>query len=123
MDEKPRKNEEKMGIKYQEDEMVLPWVNRIGYGVGHVFNDLCSALWFLYFLLFLGDIDRMSGQLGAVTLLIGQIADAIATPVIGVWSDRGNLGCISRIGKRRSWYLIGGVEGDVDSPRYNRRPT
>uniref|UniRef100_A0A146M891 Major facilitator superfamily domain-containing protein 12 n=2 Tax=Lygus hesperus TaxID=30085 RepID=A0A146M891_LYGHE len=116
MDEKPRKNEEKMGIKYQEDEMVLPWVNRIGYGVGHVFNDLCSALWFLYFLLFLGDIDRMSGQLGAVTLLIGQIADAIATPVIGVWSDRGNLGCISRIGKRRSWYLIGNIAVVVTIP-------
>ncbi|KAF6215996.1 hypothetical protein GE061_000333 [Apolygus lucorum] len=58
----------------------------------------------------------MSSQLGAVTLLVGQIADAVATPVIGVWSDRGNLGCISRIGKRRSWYLLGNLAVLVTIP-------
>ncbi|CAB0018141.1 unnamed protein product [Nesidiocoris tenuis] len=93
--------------RWRSDEMVLPWITRAGYGVGHVLNDLCSAMWFLYFLMFLTHVDGMSDRHGAIVLLIGQIADALATPVIGVWSDRGSLGCLSRIGKRRSWYLLG----------------
>ncbi|BES90109.1 major facilitator superfamily domain containing 12 [Nesidiocoris tenuis] len=106
----------KDGIDFTGDEMVLPWITRAGYGVGHVLNDLCSAMWFLYFLMFLTHVDGMSDRHGAIVLLIGQIADALATPVIGVWSDRGSLGCLSRIGKRRSWYLLGTLAVMVTMP-------
>ena len=36
-------------------------------------------------------------------LLSGQIADAIATPIVGYLSDRTN----TRFGKRKPWYIAG----------------
>jgi Na+/melibiose symporter-like transporter len=36
-----------------EAEKRLPMRQVIGYGLGHVFNDICASLWFTYLLLFL----------------------------------------------------------------------
>lgn len=40
-----------------------------------------------------------------VLLLVGQIADAICTPLIGYESDR-TPGC-GNYGKRKTWHLVG----------------
>ena len=39
-------------------------------------------------------------------LLIGQIADGVATPIVGLESDR-NINTCSAYGKRKTWHLIG----------------
>lgn len=36
-------------------------------------------------------------------ILIGQVVDGIATPLIGYWSDKFN----TRIGQRKPWYIAG----------------
>ncbi len=54
----------------------------------------------LFFLKTVLDLD-----FAALAILSGQIADAIATPVIGVLSDRTE----SKIGKRTPWYIFGYV--------------
>ena len=30
----------------------LSWSTILGYGVGHIFNDICASMWFTYLLLF-----------------------------------------------------------------------
>ncbi len=35
------------------DVGVLKWKHKLAYGVGHVYNDLCAAVWFSYMLLYL----------------------------------------------------------------------
>lgn len=39
-------------------------------------------------------------------LLIGQIADGIATPIVGIESDR-NINTCHAYGKRKTWHLLG----------------
>lgn len=41
-------------------------------------------------------------------LLIGQIADGVATPIVGLESDR-NISTCSSYGKRKTWHLIGTI--------------
>jgi Na+/melibiose symporter-like transporter len=79
----------------------------IGYGVGHFLNDLAGACWFNYLLYFLKNIVfstyTNSGFYAGLVLLSGQIADGIATPIVGYYSDKVN----TRIGQRTPWYIFG----------------
>ena len=36
----------------------LPLRQVLGYGLGHVFNDICASLWFTYLLIFLQKVDK-----------------------------------------------------------------
>ena len=53
--------------------MALTLRTKIGYGVGHVLNDLCSAMWFTYLLIFFHHILRFNNTLSGIILLIGQV--------------------------------------------------
>lgn len=57
-----------------------------GYGVGHFINDLVAACWFNYLFFFLKRI--VNTPAASTAMLAGQIADGIATPVVGYLSDR-----------------------------------
>lgn len=80
-----------------------------GYSIGHFQNDLCAACWFNYLLYFMKNVvfagDPDSGFYAGIVLLSGQIADGIATPLVGIYSDKTN----TRIGKRTPWYIFGFV--------------
>ncbi|KAE8672154.1 hypothetical protein F3Y22_tig00111851pilonHSYRG00109 [Hibiscus syriacus] len=52
------------------------------YGVGHMLNDITSACWFTYLLLFLTEIG-LSSRDAAIVMLSGQIADGLATIFFG----------------------------------------
>lgn len=56
-----------------------------------------------------GDLSCFSGRAGTL-VLIGQLTDAIATPLVGLESDRVDMWpfCI-RIGRRRLWHIFGKV--------------
>ncbi|CAL9210449.1 unnamed protein product [Musa hybrid cultivar] len=58
----------------------------LSYGAGHMLNDITSACWFTYLLLFLTDIG-LSPRDAAIVMLSGQIADAFATVFAGELID------------------------------------
>ena len=78
---------------------------RWSYGVGHVLNDLVASCWFSYLLVFLRTVLLFPSTSAGVLLLIGQLSDGAATPVVGFLSDRTQ----SSFGKRRLWILAGSV--------------
>lgn len=57
------------------------------YGVGHMLNDITSACWFTYLLVFLTDIGLPSRD-AATVMLSGQIADGFTTIFAGELIDR-----------------------------------
>lgn len=83
----------------------LPWHRRLAFGIGHILNDLCAAMWFSYLLLYFHNVLNFSNTSAGYLLLIGQVADALATPLIGYESDNTNGFC--KYTKRKSWHLLG----------------
>lgn len=77
----------------------LTLTQRTAYGVGHIMNDICAAMWFSYTLLFFQVILGMPPALAGTMLLIGQVADAVATPIVGILADRA--------GGRKTWHMLG----------------
>ncbi|EEC14176.1 conserved hypothetical protein [Ixodes scapularis] len=59
---------------------VLPLRARLAYSVGHVLNDLCASMWFTYLLVYLTFVRQFRSTLAGALLLVGQVADALATP-------------------------------------------
>lgn len=57
------------------------------YGVGHMLNDITSACWFTYLLVFLTDIGLSPGD-AAIVMLWGQVADGFMTAFAGELIDR-----------------------------------
>lgn len=89
--------------------MGLPFLQRASYSVGHVLNDLCAACWFSYLLLYLQQVQQLSGAQAGAVLFAGQIADALATPIVGLGSDATKRGLPSLgLGRRKIWNA-GGV--------------
>ncbi|KAF8025409.1 hypothetical protein BT93_F2289 [Corymbia citriodora subsp. variegata] len=70
------------------------------YGSGHMLNDITSACWFTYLLLFLTDIG-LSPRDAAVVMLSGQVADGLATIFSGELIDR--------FGHFKVWHLAGSI--------------
>ncbi|XP_038139440.1 major facilitator superfamily domain-containing protein 12-like [Cyprinodon tularosa] len=90
-----------------DPERSLPAVRRLSYAVGHFLNDLCASMWFTYLLVFYHSVLGFRNTNAGVLLLIGQIADAICTPLVGYESDQTS-GC-ANYGKRKTWHLVGTV--------------
>ncbi|KAK5610848.1 Major facilitator superfamily domain-containing protein 12 [Crenichthys baileyi] len=88
-----------------DTERSLPAVRRLCYAVGHFLNDLCASMWFTYLLVFYHSVLGFHNTNAGVLLLVGQIADAICTPLVGYESDQTS-GC-GNYGKRKTWHLVG----------------
>jgi len=83
-----------------EVESTLSAFAKLGYGLGHVFNDLCATVWFSYTLLFFKDVLQMSTQAGTL-MMLGQIGDAVFSAIVGFLMDR--------YSTKRSWHIVGTV--------------
>ncbi|CAF1271122.1 unnamed protein product [Rotaria magnacalcarata] len=79
---------------------------KLAYSVGHVLNDLTASMWFSYLLVFYHRIVNFTNASSGYLLLIGQIADALATTFVGFESDRTRTGLFG-YGRRKTWHLIG----------------
>ncbi|XP_072219783.1 major facilitator superfamily domain-containing protein 12-like [Leuresthes tenuis] len=90
-----------------DTERSLSVFRKISYAVGHFLNDLCASMWFTYLLVFYHSVMGFQNTNAGVLLLVGQIADAICTPLIGYESDQ-TPGC-RNYGKRKTWHLVGTV--------------
>ncbi|CAG0915809.1 unnamed protein product [Notodromas monacha] len=77
------------------------------FAVGHVLNDLCASLWFTYLLVYFHFVLKFDNKLSGIILMIGQIADAISTPFVGLESDRDDGFYLCKYGRRKTWHLIG----------------
>ncbi|XP_047445714.1 major facilitator superfamily domain-containing protein 12-like [Mugil cephalus] len=88
-----------------DTERSLPVLRRLSYAVGHFLNDLCASMWFTYLLVFYHSVLGFENANAGLLLLVGQIADAICTPLIGYESDQ-TPGC-GNYGKRKTWHLVG----------------
>lgn len=85
----------------------LPLWRKLTYGVGHIFNDLTSSMWFSYLLVYFHKVIVFDNISAGYLMLIGQIVDAISTTFVGIESDRGN-GCLF-FPKRRAWHFVGSL--------------
>ncbi|XP_058805399.1 major facilitator superfamily domain-containing protein 12-like [Phymastichus coffea] len=72
---------------------------RAAYALGHVFNDLAAAMWFSYTLIFLQRIANFEPITAGSLLLLGQVVDALMTPVFGVLVDR--------YANKKAWHVVG----------------
>ena len=79
---------------------------KFAYGTGHIFNDMCASMWFTYLVLFFHKVVLLNNLYAGLLILIGQLADAAATPIIGFLCDLTNFRCY---GRRKLWHLIGSV--------------
>lgn len=68
--------------------MALSWRVRFGYAIGHVLNDLCASVWFTYTLVYFKFGVGVPTVLAGTVVLLGQVADGLATPLVGYFSDR-----------------------------------
>ena len=83
---------------------------KLCYGVGHVFNDLCIQAWFSYLLIYFTKVAKISANGAGYIFVASQIADAISTPFIGYGCDKVLSKTISRkYGNRKIWHLMGSV--------------
>ena len=83
----------------------LSLLQRCGYGVGHIFNDMCASMWFTYAILFFHTVLRLPNLYAGMLILIGQTADGLATPVVGFFCDKTE----NWYGGRKTWHLIGTI--------------
>lgn len=97
----------RMENDYTEIIRRLPLSLRLAYGTGHVLNDICASMWFTYLLVFFHLVLGFDPTLCGVVLLIGQIADAMVTPFVGLHSDRNDDFWLCRYGRRKTWHLLG----------------
>jgi len=81
----------------------LKKINIYSYGMGHLMNDLCASCWFFFLSYYLIKIIHLDAQYTGYIMLAGQVADAIATPLVGIFSDKTETRC----GKRTPWYVVG----------------
>ncbi|XP_014873253.1 major facilitator superfamily domain-containing protein 12 [Poecilia latipinna] len=88
-----------------DTERSLSAVRKLSYAAGHFLNDLCASMWFTYLLVFYHSVLGFQNTNAGVLLLVGQIADAICTPLVGYESDQTS-GC-GNYGKRKTWHLVG----------------
>lgn len=82
-----------------EDKSTLKLLEKLGFALGHVYNDLCAGIWFSYTLVYLKSVIRMSGPEAGAMMMVGQVGDAISTGIIGVLSDY--------CGTKRKWHIFG----------------
>jgi len=88
--------------------MAMNWKTKLGFGFGHVLNDLCASMWFTYLLVFFSKVLYFNNTYAGVILLVGQLADGVSTTFVGLMSDKpDNLWLCRKYGRRKSWHLIG----------------
>lgn len=73
--------------------------NKFGFGLGHVYNDLCAGIWFSYTLLFMQNALLMPGPAAGALMMVGQVGDALATPLVGFLADK--------FGTKQKWHIFG----------------
>lgn len=95
-----------------ESKTTLKFFEKIGFALGHVFNDLCAGVWFSYTLLFMQGVLQMEGLKAGALVMLGQVGDAIATPIVGFLTDK--------YSTKRKWHIFGEYQSESNCRSSNR---
>lgn len=90
-------------IKVKGDDLTP--VSTISYSIGHFQNDICASCWFNFMSYYTVHILQIDKVTAGFVLLSGQVADALATPIVGILSDKID----TKIGRRTPWYIGGTI--------------
>ena len=71
-----------------ETNSKLGIVTRLGYGTGHVLNDMTATILLSYFLLFFHNVIQSSNTNAGLILMAGQVVDGISSILVGLLSDK-----------------------------------
>ncbi|CAL4094526.1 unnamed protein product, partial [Meganyctiphanes norvegica] len=83
------------------------WHTKLAYGAGHFLNDLTATMGWTYSLIFFNKVLHFTGIEAGIILLTGQLADGMATPIIGILCDRNvNNAFIAKFGRRKFCHLV-----------------
>lgn len=86
------------------DNENLPAIQRVAFGTGHILNIMAVVgMWYPYSVMFFQKVLGLSFASTATILLVSQVAGALVTPFVGVWSDM----CVCNYGRRKIFHLIG----------------
>ena len=95
-------------VNNAEDEEEICMKTKIGYGSGHVYNDIAANAGAGYGLLYYTTVVGLSNVHAGLIFLIGNIVDAVAVTTTGFLVDMDiNFKIISRYGQLKSWHLLG----------------
>lgn len=107
--------EEDIFMRLGERDITLG--QKLSYGFGHVYNDLCASMWFTYLMIFLEKVIQLKAAQAGFLMLIGQVVDAVSTPLVGIASDSSALPkFFTRVGRRVSWHMIGTILVTISFP-------
>lgn len=81
----------------------VPLRQRIAFGSGNFINVLAVSMWFPYNVTFFQKVLQLPPKSTGTIILIAQLAGALSTPFIGLWSDQARC----RYGRRKVFHLIG----------------
>ncbi|VDK63579.1 unnamed protein product, partial [Cylicostephanus goldi] len=74
-------------------------------------------MWFTYLMIYLEKVLKFRSSRAGLLMLIGQVTDAVSTPIIGIASDSSVLPKIfDKIGRRMSWHIIGTIFVSISFP-------
>ena len=103
----------------ENPESRTPLSQRFCCGVGSVMIDITRQLLFSFRLVFFMKVLGLSAANAGWLMLYGQIARAVTSPVSAFLEDRIDVPFLSlKIGRRKSWHLIGTVMGAIVLPLY-----
>ncbi len=78
---------------------------KLAYGCGDIYGGGSFLIVGVLILVFLTDVEGLSGTLAGIIIFIGKAWDAITDPFMGILSDRTR----SRHGRRRVYFLYGSI--------------
>lgn len=58
-----------------DSKTTLKFFEKVGFSLGHVYNDLCAGVWFSYTLLFMQNVLSMPGPEAGAMIMLGQIGN------------------------------------------------
>ncbi len=86
----------------KKKEGILP---KLAYACGDIYGGGSFLIVGVLILVFLTDVEGLSGTLAGLVILIGKVWDAVTDPFMGILSDRTR----SRFGRRRIYFLFGSI--------------
>ena len=97
-------------IENQENGEELQMKTKIGFGSGHVYNDIAANAGAGYALLFYTSVIGISNAHAGIIFMIGNIVDAIAVTTFGFLADLDfNCSIYRQYGKFKAWHLMGTI--------------
>ena len=107
------------GEPEESSDTRTPGFQRFSCGVGHVLNDVIRQLLSSFRLVFFMRVLGLSAANAGWLTLLGRLLLAFLSPFSAFLVDRINIPFLSKkLGKRKSWHLIGIILGAVIIPLY-----